>query len=68
MKSEFHEAYQKLFGDAFLRLKRALVMRIKALQLCEKKDLELSQRTRSDTTTDELDLSEANKEGKDLTK
>lgn len=36
MKMEFNEAYQKLFHDAFSRLKRAVKLKVHAMRLCSR--------------------------------
>ena len=38
MKQEFSEVYEKIFGDGFIRLKRALTLKSKAVKICEEKD------------------------------
>ena len=40
MKQDFSEAYDKLFSDAYTRLRRSLSLKLKAMNLCaEKEDL-----------------------------
>ena len=36
MKSEFHEAYQSMFQNAFHRLKRAIKLKVHAIKLCSR--------------------------------
>jgi hypothetical protein len=35
MKQEFYEVYQKLFSDAYNRLRRALTLKLKAMRMCD---------------------------------
>lgn len=35
MKQEFAEVYEKFFSDAFTRLRRALMLKLKAMKICE---------------------------------
>jgi hypothetical protein len=37
MKLEFREVYCKLFDDSYIRLRRCIKLRIKAIKLCEDK-------------------------------
>ena len=43
-------------------------MRIKAINLCQKKDLELSSSRKSETNISEIDVNDLNGDAKDLTK
>ena len=38
MKQEFLEAYEKLFSDAYDRLRRALNLKLKAMRICAEKE------------------------------
>ena len=38
MKQEFLEAYEKLFNDAYTRLRRALQLKLKAMKFCENRE------------------------------
>lgn len=38
MKQEFLEVYEKLFNDSAKRLRRALQLKLKAMNVCENKD------------------------------
>lgn len=38
MKQEFLEAYQKMFSDAYIRLRRATILKQKANHVCEEID------------------------------
>jgi len=38
MKQEFLEAYEKLFNDAYNRLRRSLSFKLKAMNLCSEKE------------------------------
>jgi len=41
MKQEFMEAYEKLFNDAYNRLRRSLSLKLKAMNLCaEREDMQ----------------------------
>ena len=37
MKLEFREVYVKIFDDSYVRLRRCIKLRIKAIKLCEEK-------------------------------
>lgn len=37
MKLEFREVYVKIFDDSYIRLRRCIKLRIKAIKLCEDK-------------------------------
>lgn len=45
MKQEFLEAYEKLFNDAYTRLRRALQLKLKAMKFCENKEDEFDRMT-----------------------
>ena len=34
MKQEFLEAYEKMFNDSYIRLRRALTLKLKAMKIC----------------------------------
>ena len=38
LKQEFLEAYDKLFSDSFVRLKKVLRLKIEGLRICKEKD------------------------------
>lgn len=38
MKQEFLEAYEKLFSDAYNRLRRSLTLKLKAMRICATKE------------------------------
>ena len=38
MKQEFLEAYEKLFNDAYNRLRRSLTLKLKAMRLCAERE------------------------------
>jgi len=38
MKQEFLEVYEKLFNDSVPRLRRALQLKLKAMNLCDQRD------------------------------
>jgi hypothetical protein len=50
MKQEFYEVYQKLFSDAYNRLRRALTLKLKAMRICAERD-EDSKSFRSNTNS-----------------
>ena len=37
MKLEFREVYVKIFDDSYIRLRRCIKLRIKAIKICEEK-------------------------------
>ena len=49
MKTEFLEAYQKMFSDSFTRLRRALILKLKAMKICSEKEELESQKNSSST-------------------
>lgn len=51
MKQEFLEAYEKLFSDAYNRLRRSLTLKLKAMRICAEKENE-SKTARSHTSLD----------------
>ena len=51
MKGEFLDAYEKLFNDAYNRLRRSLSLKLKAMNLCAEKEDHLMS-TRSDISID----------------
>ena len=61
MKQEFLEAYEKLFNDAYNRLRRSLTLKLKAMRICAEKENE-SKTARShkslDLDQDPKDISE----------
>ena len=38
MKQEFLDAYEKLFNDAYNRLRRSLTLKVKAMRICSEKE------------------------------
>ena len=38
MKQDFGEAYDKLFNDAYNRLRRSLSLKLKAMKLCAERE------------------------------
>lgn len=54
MKQEFLEAYEKMFNDAYIRLRRALTLKLKAMKICQDKEDDLvSQRSGSQRSEEE---------------
>ena len=47
MKLEFREVYVKIFDDSYIRLRRCIKLRIKAIKLCEEKLETFSQSMKS---------------------
>ena len=43
MRTEFPEQYVKMFDDSLIRMKKALLLKRKAIKICEEKQEELSQ-------------------------
>lgn len=41
MKQEFLEAYEKMFNDSYIRLRRALTLKLKAMKICQDKEDDL---------------------------
>jgi len=52
MKQEFLEAYQKLLGDAYNRLRRALTLKLKAMKICAEREDNMSNKTSEDGSID----------------
>jgi len=53
MKQEFLEAYEKLFNDAYTRLRRALQLKLKAMSICDAKEEEARARSNRSGTGQE---------------
>lgn len=64
MKQEFLEAYEKLFSDAYNRLRRSLTLKLKAMKICA--DME-GQQLSGRSNASSVDLA-CDQEQKDLTK
>jgi hypothetical protein len=47
MKLEFREVYVKIFDDSYIRLRRCIKLRIKAIKICEEKIETVSQSMKS---------------------
>lgn len=47
MRSEFHDQYRKLFDDSTKRMRRTLLLKVKAQQICQEKEETLSIGSRS---------------------
>lgn len=56
MKQEFLEVYQKLFSDAYNRLRRSLTLKLKAMRLCaEREEEHMSSRSNASSVRLEVD-------------
>ena len=51
MKQEFLEAYEKLFNDAYNRLRRSLTLKLKAMRLCAEREEASSFSTRDQNSS-----------------
>lgn len=62
MKQEFLEAYEKLFNDAYNRLRRSLTLKLKAMKICSEKEEEnktaRSRKSFGDIDQDPKDISQ----------
>ena len=56
MKQEFLEAYEKLFNDAYTRLRRALQLKLKAMNICDATDNDYRMKSNRSGNGDNVDV------------
>ena len=67
MKESFREVYCKLFDDSYVRLRRCIKLRIKAIQICEEKDEQQSATAQSNGKNSSLNFEEVNQDNVNIT-
>ena len=65
MRTEFHDQYSKLFDDSTIRMRKTLLLKIKAEQICQEKEEAMSEAGDSRSVS-EFEINEADDISKNL--